>query len=29
LVLTPCSPVLLVLLIHCYMGCAGFDTQLL
>ncbi len=27
--LTPCSPVLLVLLICCCMGCAGFDTQLL
>jgi hypothetical protein len=27
--LTPCSPVLLVLLICCCMGCVGFDAQLL
>jgi hypothetical protein len=27
--LTPCSPVLLVLLIRCCMGCVGFDAQLL
>ncbi len=27
--LTPCSPVLLVLLIRCCMGCVGFDNQLL